>query len=92
MQMVQSSLGAMLPPSLWLSEKSILWLGSGTMPGSVNTARACAMNSRKMRRLKLTTWKLPHKLPDIVCSTIHLQPQGWEIQLLLLSTPHLTTT
>ena len=71
-QMVQSSLGAMLPPSLWLSEKSILWLGSGTMPGSVNTARACAMNSRKMRRLKVTTWKLPHKLPDIVCSTIHL--------------------
>ena len=33
-QIVQSSFGAMLPPSLWLSEKSILWLGRGTIPGS----------------------------------------------------------
>ena len=39
-QMVQSSLGAILPPSLWLSEKSILWLGRGTIPGSEKTALA----------------------------------------------------
>jgi hypothetical protein len=31
-QMVQSSLGAMLPPSARLSEKSIRCLGRGTMP------------------------------------------------------------
>ena len=67
---VQSSFGAMLPPSLWLSEKSILnkdilgvdlnnyqffkdkffhlCLGSGTMPGSLNTALPWARNSRNI--------------------------------------------
>ena len=72
-QIVQSSFGAMLPPSLWLSEKSILWLGRGTIPGSEKTARACAMKSKKMTMLNMTTWKLPHRLPDMVCRTIHLQ-------------------
>ena len=31
-QIVQSSFGEILPPSEWLSEKSILCLGKGTMP------------------------------------------------------------
>ena len=72
-QIVQSSLGATLPPSLWLSEKSILWLGRGTMPGSVKTALAWAMNNMKMIMLNITTWKLAHRLPAIVCITIHLK-------------------
>ena len=42
------------------------------LPGSVNTALACAMNKRKMMMLNIITWKLPHKLPVIVCRTIHL--------------------
>ena len=90
-QIVQSSLGAILPPS-WLSEKSILqkiileyirslfctnlWLGKGTIPGSVKTALACAMNNKNIIMLNMITWKLPHKLPDIVWSTIHLK---WNI-------------
>ena len=71
--MVQSSRGAMLPPSLWESEKSILermagqWnttnktrpdylvRGRGTMPGSLNTARAWEKKRRKMMMLNTNT-------------------------------------
>ena len=88
-QIVQSSIGAMLPPSLWLSEKSILkqvqlnisisfnWYqlkfinvdlcrGRGTMPGSVNTALAWAMNRRNIMMLKVTTWKLEKKFMNFI--------------------------
>ena len=41
---------------------SHLWWGRGTIPGSVNTALAWAMNSRNIMILKVTTWKLKQKV------------------------------
>lgn len=44
------------------SEKSSLVRGSGTMPGSQNTALRCAIASRKMIVLKSTTLTGPQSL------------------------------
>ena len=46
----------------WMSEKSTLFWGRGTTPGSEHTAFICAMPRRKTMVLKRTTWNGPHKL------------------------------
>jgi hypothetical protein len=46
----------------WMSEKSTLFWGRGTTPGSEHTAFKCAIARRKTMVLKKTTWNGPHKL------------------------------
>lgn len=42
-----------------MSEKSIRLWGNGTVPGSVRTARTCAIISKKTTVLNVTTLKAP---------------------------------
>ena len=51
-----------LPPEAWISEKSILFCGRGTIPGSLQTAFKCAIIKRSTTVLNATIWKGPHKL------------------------------
>lgn len=58
------------PSEECMSEKSSLFCGKGTVPGSDKTALKCAMPSNRIKVLNITALKAPHKLE---CRNLNLR-------------------